>query len=273
MMEYVNKGEASVPALGLGTYNLRGSEATHITRESLAMGYRHLDTAQFYENEAEIGKGIQESSVDRSSIWLTTKVWWDRLDEQQFLPSVEESLRKLGQAYVDLLLIHWPNPDVPLAETLAQLMLAQEKGYTRYIGVSNFTTQMVKACIDMGAPILTNQVEYHPFLTQALLLETLRQHGVSLTAYRPIAKGMVASEPLIQSIATDHHKTPAQIALRWLIQHGDVMAIPKTRTLSRLQENMDVFDFVLTETEMNSISRLGTPKGRMISPSFAPAWD
>lgn len=272
-MDYLTLQGASCPVLGLGTYTLTGQKGLELITAGIATGYRHLDTAQMYNNEGEVGVAIKNSGVAREAFWITTKVWWDQLDQRHFLPSVEASLRRLQMTYVDLLLIHWPNPQVPLTESLAQLQLAQQKGYARHIGVSNFPSKLLEEVFSLGIPLFTNQVEYHPMLDQHKLLTTQATHSVSLTAYRPVGGGKVVDEPLLQEIGLRYGKSPAQVSLRWLIQQPQVMAIPRTSKVARLQENFDIFDFSLTTQEMEDIHQLGQRNLRMVNPSFAPLWD
>jgi len=260
-----------IPQLGFGTFQVTDN-CNELVRLAIEAGYSHIDTAQFYKNEVEVGKGIKEANVAREEIFLTTKVWPDNLSKADFLPSVEESLKKLDSEYIDLLLIHWPSSKVELKESLTELMKAQEKGYTKYIGVSNFNTKLVQACLDFGAPIITNQVEYHPFLSQDKLLDFQRTKDLSLTAYCPIARGKIVENEIVKNIAENHGKTPGQIGLRWHIQQDKVIAIPKTATPSRIKENIDIFDFELSQEEMDQITALKKADGRLISPANIE-WD
>lgn len=272
-MKYISVKNADFPALGLGTFTLKGPEAVGLFDHALGVGYRHIDTAQFYDNEEEVGKAIRQSSVLRDHIFLTTKVWHDRLSRKHFLPSVEESLRKLKTPYVDLLLIHWPSQDVPLEESLAELMKAQDRGYARHIGVSNFPSALIRQTLEFGAPIIGNQVEYHPFLDQSRVLEELAKADLMLTAYSPIAQGKVLQDPTMVEIARAHGKTPTQVSLRWLMQQDQVAAIPRSSKPERITENLNIFDFELSEEDMRAIHHLRNQNQRLVKPSFAPAWD
>ncbi len=261
------------PLLGLGTWDLRGAECVRAVHEALDIGYRHVDTAQMYENEREVGRGLSESGVDREQLFVTTKLWLDNLTRKALPSSFEESLKRLATEYVDLLLIHWPNAEVPLEETLEAMNRLRESGKARAIGVSNFPTALWKRALEM-APVPVNQVEFHPFLDQSALIGFARERELQLVAYTPIAKGKVAEEAAIVAVARAHERTPVQVALRWLIQQG-VSAIPKSSRREHLEENFRVFDFTLSDEEMERISAL--PRGlRLVNPGWpgwAPAWD
>lgn len=274
-MQVVEANGASIPVLGFGTFRLDEREARRMVDTALGIGYRHIDTAQVYENEAGVGQAIEGSSVSREEVFLTTKVWVDSFDRKSLPNSVDESLGKLRTEYVDLLLLHWPNPEVPLAETLEALNRVREEGKTRHIGVSNFTTRLLAEAVEFSeAPLAANQVEYHPFLDQSRLLAAVRQNGMALTAYSPLARGKVAQDRTLQEIGERHGKTPAQVALRWLIQQEGVNAIPKASSRERAASNFDIFDFELSEEEMETIGGLRSPDGRLTSPAgLAPEWD
>jgi diketogulonate reductase-like aldo/keto reductase len=265
---------ASIPALGFGTWQLDGDEARDAVQAALEIGYRHIDTAQIYGNEAEVGEGLRRSGVKRDEVFLTTKVWTDRYGDGDLQRSVEDSLKKLGVSHLDLLLLHWPNPAVPLEETLKALNAVRSNGLTLDLGVSNFPVKTLRQAIEFsGAPLVTNQVEYHPFLDQTAVKAELDANAIALTAYSPIAKGKVAENATIRAIAETHDKTPSQVTLRWLIQQDGVIAIPRSSKKARIAENFDIFDFALDEVEMSKISALRTKNGRITSPSFAPKWD
>lgn len=275
MQTIVKANGADIPALGFGTFRMPGNEVLDTVPQALRLGFRHVDTAQIYGNEAEVGTAIQESGVARSDIFLTTKVWVDKYARGSFAASVEESLKKLKTDYVDLLLLHWPGSPVPLAEQVEGLNAVRDAGKVRHIGISNFnTSQMNEAARLSKAPLVTNQVEYHPYLDQTKVLDDARRLGMSITAYYAMANGKVPKDPLLQDIASRHNKTAAQVVLRWLIQQQGVVTLSKTSTASRLQENFDVFDFNLTEGEMKAIHGLARPDGRIVNPEgLAPVWD
>ena len=248
------------------------SEAGQITEQALAAGYRHIDTAQMYGNEREIGKALARRPIDRDDLFLTTKVWWENLETSKFARSVEASLTHLGVDYVNLLLIHWPHPQLELEGYMEELGRMQKQERTRYIGISNFTPDLIDRAVDTGARLVTDQVEFHPLLDQSSTLRACRRHGLSLTAYAPLARGKALTSGVITDIARHHEKTPAQITLRWHIQHRDVIAIPKTSTPERLEENLNVFDFQLSDDEMKRISALAKRDQRLVDPEFAPKW-
>ncbi len=273
-MHLVDANGARIPALGLGTWQLRDRECADVVAEGLRIGYRHLDTAQMYGNEREVGEGLRASGVARDDVFLTTKIMPDQLAGGVLERAAEERLRHLGVERVDLLLIHWPSPDVPLPETIAALNRVARDGLTRHIGVSNFNSSLVEQAVALSdAPIVVNQVEYHPYLDQSRLMATCRKHGLALTAYCPVARGRVFDDPAIGAIAIRHGRTAAQVTLRWLVQQDGVIAIPKTATPSRLKENLSIFDFELSDDEMTKISRLAEPNGRVVNAIWAPQWD
>ena len=260
-----------VPALGFGTFEMEGRSCYDGVREALDLGYRHLDTAQMYGNEEQVGRAIRDSGVPRDEIFLTTKVWYENLAPEAVRRTTEASLRKLAVDTVDLLLIHWPNDRVPLEQTLAAMVELRRQGRTRQVGVSNFTPTLLRQALEL-APVFCNQVEYHPFLGQESLVELAREHDLLLTAYSPLARGRVAGDPTLREIGDSHGKTEAQVALRWLVQQPNVAAIPKASTPEHRRANFDIFDFELSAEEMRRIHGLARGQ-RMIDPSFAPAWE
>ncbi len=274
-MHDVHANGAGIPALGFGTFELAPDDAHRMVRYALVRGYRHIDTAQMYRNEEAVGRGIRDSPRERDEVFLTTKVWVDRFTDGDLQRSVEESLERLDTGYADLVLLHWPNPDIPLAETIKALNEVRAAGMTRHIGVSNFNVALVEEAVQHSpAPLLTNQVEYHPFLDQTPVRRALVGHGMALTAYCPLAQGRVFADATLQRIANAHDKSPGQVALRWLVQQEGVIAIPRSKREEHADANMAIFDFALAETEMAEINQLLTTRGRLISPaSLAPDWD
>lgn len=274
-MKFVTANGATIPALGFGTFRMPGAEVLQVVPEAIKQGFRHIDTAQIYGNEAEVGEAIAGSGVARSDIFLTTKVWVDKYKHEAFVKSVNESLKKLRTDHVDLLLLHWPSDAVPLAEQIGALNEVKNAGKVRHIGVSNFNTTLMSEAAKLSTtPLVTNQVEYHPYLNQTPVLEAARKSGMSVTAYYAMADGKVISDPVLKQIGSRHGKSAAQVVLRWLVQQDGVVALTKTATLSRLPENFDVFDFELSGDEMKAIFALATPGGRIVSPGgLAPAWD
>jgi 2,5-diketo-D-gluconate reductase B len=267
----VEVGGVRVPALGFGTWQLTGRDATEGVRDALEIGYRQIDTARGYENEREVGQGIRDSGVPREEIWLTTKVPPEDAEPERLIADAEDSLRRLGTDYIDLLLLHWPNPDVPVERTLEALVALRERGAIRQLGVSNFPAGMLARALDV-APVFCDQVEYHPFLEQDRLLTLAQDRDVLITAYSPLAHGRVVEDPVLREIGDAHGKTPGQVALRWLLDQDLVSPIPKASSHQRRLENRAVFDFVLTPQERVRIDEL--PKDvRTADPPNAPDWD
>ncbi|MFW5751376.1 MAG: aldo/keto reductase [Planctomycetota bacterium] len=269
-MEYIELDGHRVPRLGMGTWQLEGEQAEQAVRTGIEVGYRHIDTAQMYQNEDRIGKAWSESEVGREELFITTKLWRENLESEAVLRTTMQSLADLRTDYVDLLLIHWPVEDVPLADTLGAMQQLQRDGHARLIGVSNFPERWF-ADARAIAPVVCNQVEYHPYLDQKALREQVRDAGGFLTAYCPLARGSVAQDTELAAIGEPHGKTPVQVALRWLLQQPGVVAIPKGSSRGHLEANLAVFDFALDDEEMARIDgRAGSE--RLIDPSFAPEW-
>lgn len=273
-MQFVNAQIAEIPALGFGVFRMSGAEVEAVVPAALETGFRHFDTAQIYENEVALGRALKAAGARRDDLFLTTKVWVANYSAERFMASVDESLEKLGTGRVDLLLAHWPGDAVPIERQVEWLNEAQAAGKTRFIGVSNYNRSQLQAAIAASvAPIMTNQIEMHPYLDQTAMAELARETGTALTAYYGMADGAVPKDALIHEIATRHGKTAAQVGLRWLIQQGFI-ALSKTVKPSRLTENFDIFDFALTGAEMAAISGLARPDGRIVSPEgLAPAWE
>lgn len=265
----------TIPSLGAGTYRLKGEVALHSVSTALQLGYRHIDTAQIYENEAEVGQAIAESGVKRSELFVTTKIWVDQFAGEQLIPSLKESLRKLQLEQVDLTLIHWPSPGdaVPVEHYIGQLARAQDQGLTRLIGVSNFTRRHLKeAWQAVGKErIATNQVELHPFLQNKKLVEFAREHGLHLTAYMPLAYGRVLKDPTLQQIAHKHGVSAAQVTLAWLLAEGHAV-IPSSSKKENLEANLQSTHIQLSSEERAQIAALDRGE-RLCSPEIAPQWD
>ncbi|WP_226575125.1 aldo/keto reductase [Acuticoccus sediminis] len=275
-MHIVTANGASIPALGFGTFRMSDAEVAEVLPEALKLGFRHVDTAQVYGNEAAVGAAIHASGVPRDEIFLTTKVWVSEFAPADFLPSVESSLENLGVDHVDLLLLHWPHgSDSPRTVQIEELNKAANKGMTRHIGVSNYNVaEMHEAAQLSAAPLVTNQVEYHPYLSQAPVLRACEALDMALTGYYGMANGAVPQDAVLTEIGATRGKTAAQVALRWLVQQPRVVTLSKTARLARLPENFAIFDFALSEPEMQAIHALARPDGRIISPpDLAPEWD
>lgn len=265
-----------VPAIGVGTFRLQDQAVIDSVRNALDVGYRAIDTAQIYENEAEVGQAIAESGVPRDELFLTTKVWIDNLSADQLIPSLHESLEKLRTDHVDLALIHWPSPDgvVPLAESLAALAEAKAQGLTRQIGVSNFTVELMKQAIAVTGKdaIATNQVEISPYLQNRKLVAFAREQDIHLTSYMTLAYGKVLTDPVLQDIAARHEATAAQVALAWALRQG-FSVIPSSTKRANLQGNLKALELQLSEADMVRIAALDRNE-RLASPAgIAPAWD
>lgn len=261
----------NVPALGLGTWDLRGEDCVEGVQHALGLGYRHLDTAQGYDNEAEVGQGMKASGVPREEIFLTTKVKPENFTHAKTLSSTYESLRKLGTDYVDLLLLHWPNPDVDLEETFSALLELHDDGLAKHLGVSNFPPSLVEKAMEYG-PVFCNQVEYHPYLSQDKLLAQAERCDYLLTAYSPLAQGKVLDDPIVKAIGVHHDKSAAQVVLRWLLQQAQVAAIPKAASPEHREANFDIFDFELSDDEMKAMFSLGREE-RLVDPADGPKWE
>lgn len=272
-MQYKNVQGIEIPEIGLGTYKLHDRDCTNAVRMALDLGYRHIDTAQMYKNEREIGEAISVSNVSREDIFLTTKIWHTNLDSEDVLQSTEETLRNLDTPYVDLLLIHWPNKQYDLRKTIESMLVLRDQGKAMNIGVSNFPLHLLKKVNDeIRAPIFCNQVEFHPFLDQLDLLDYAIEKDILLTAYSPLAQGKVTVNKDLQEIAESYGKSPSQISLRWLIEQENVVAIPKASSKEHLKSNIDIFDFELSDEDFERIDLLEKSE-RLVNPSFAPEWD
>ncbi|MFT6234477.1 MAG: 2,5-diketo-D-gluconate reductase B [Myxococcota bacterium] len=262
----------TVPRLGLGTWQLTEEDCLNSVPMALDIGYRHIDTAQIYGNEAEVGKAMAKSTVSRGDIFLTTKVWRDRVGAT-FEDSVNTSLNKLGTDYVDLLLIHWPVEEVPLDEQLHALHAVQKAGKARLIGVSNYTVEWLNRALEMGISLATNQVEYHAQLSQKPVLETLRENNMFLTAYSPLGRGRLLKNEVLGAIASAHNTAPAAVLLAWLLAQDDVVAIPKSTSRSHLEANFAAQHVTLSADDIAQLDTLTKPDGRMINPGFSAKWD
>jgi 2,5-diketo-D-gluconate reductase B len=252
----VKANGALIPAIGLGTWDLRGRTCTNMVAQALRLGYRHIDTAEMYDNEREVGEGLRAANIPRDQVFVTTKVWHSHLAARDLERAAERSLAKLKLEQVDLLLIHWPNPRIPLAETIPALCRAKTNGLTRHIGISNFTPDLVEEAVRFATePLVTDQIEWHPFIDQSPTRAACRRHGLSVTAYSPLAKGRTARNKVLAGIGERHGKSASQVALRFLLQDGAIV-IPRTAKPERLAENFDVFGFELSAGEVEAIRKL-----------------
>ncbi|WP_323814159.1 2,5-didehydrogluconate reductase DkgB [Cellvibrio sp. NN19] len=271
----MNNSTSKIPALGLGTFRLKEQQAFDAVFNGIELGYRHIDTAQIYDNEADVGRAIAASKVSASELFATTKIWTEHLAAGKLIASLKESLHKLQLEKVNLTLIHWPSPndDIPVAVYMEQLLEAKKQGLTELIGISNFTIKHTQEAIAaIGAEhISTNQIEIHPFLQNRKLVEFLQRQNIHITAYMPLAYGKVMQEPVIQKIAETHNATAAQIALAWSLQQGFAV-IPSSTKRENLQSNLFAANIKLSDEEMHAIAGLDNGE-RIANPGFAPEWD
>jgi diketogulonate reductase-like aldo/keto reductase len=271
-MQTVEAKGFRIPIIGLGTWALRGRDCARLTEQAIRIGYRHIDTAQMYDNEREVGEGVRASGK-RNEVMVTTKVQPDLLAPRDLDRSVKESLAKLRIEHIDLLLIHWPNPRVPIAETLGAMAKLKQAGLVRQIGVSNFTVALLDEAIKATSePPVCDQIECHPFLDQDKVIAACRKHGMAVVAYSPIARGGASGNALLERIGKVHGKTAAQICLRWLTQQS-IVVIPRTSKIERLEENFNILDFDLSDAEMREIAGLARKGGRIVDWAWSPKWD
>ncbi len=265
---------AEVPAIGLGTWKLSGPSGEQALRDALELGYRHIDTAQLYKNEVEVGRALRDSAVPRERVFVTTKVHPDNAGDRHLQHSVEDSLVRIGVHVVDMVLLHWPSSSVPLRETMRALCDVKRAGYTRHIGVSNFPVALLDEAVHLATePLVTNQVEYHPFLDQICVLAACRRHGMIMTAYSPLAQGRVRNSRVLAEIGMAHGASGAQVALAWLLQQDGVAVIPRASGVEHARGNLDAGRIVLSADELARIATLAEPDGRIVDPVWAPEWD
>jgi 2,5-diketo-D-gluconate reductase B len=273
MVPFIESHSARIPAIGLGTMTLKDELCVRTVSMALQMGYRHLDTATFYGNEKQVGEGLRTSGVKREELFLTTKVRHIDLKPGDFERAVETSLAQLDVSQVDLLLIHWPSPELALADYIPALCRAKRSGQARHIGVANFTIQLLDEALKIAdEPLVNNQIEAHPMLDQTKLIAHCKKLGLSITAYCPIGRGKVPGTEMLDRIGARYGKSGPQVSLRWLIQNG-LIPIPRTANADKLRQNLDVFDFSLSDAEMAEIATLRRPDGRIVNPPQAPVWD
>ena len=266
MSESLSVGDFSIPKLGLGTWQLAGETCARSVELALRIGYRHVDTAQLYGNEREVGDGIRAAGVSRDDLFVTTKVNRGNLAGDKLRSSVEASLADLQTDYIDLLLIHWPNRNVPLEESLDAMRSFVSEGRVRHLGVSNFPPSLLRRALNM-TPLVNVQVEYHPYLSQEVVLQLARANNMVLTAYSPLAKGHVFRDKTLKEIADAHRKTVAQIVLRWLIQQESVVTVPRSANPDHIKSNFEVWDFELGLEDIDRIGALARGQ-RIVNPSF-----
>ena len=266
---------AEIPLVGLGTWDLRGRTCVRMVEQALRLGYRHIDTAEMYDNEREVGEGLHASGIKRGDVFVTTKVWPSHFAPRDLERAARDSLARLRLHQVDLLLLHWPNPQIPLSETLGALCKVKRDGLARHIGVSNFTVKLLEEAFRLSSePLVCNQIECHPFLDQSKVIAACRKHGMAVVAYSPIARGGARNDKLLARIGAAHGKTAAQVALRFLVQY-EIVVIPRTSKEQRLAENAGVFDFALSAAEMKEIAGLSHRDARIVDWSYSgrAQWD
>lgn len=269
-MHVINANGAAIPALGLGTWTLHDDLCAELVAAALGIGYRHVDTAAMYGNETEVGGGLRAAGIRREDIFLTTKVWYTNIAPGDLERSVEASLQRLDVDYVDLVLIHWPNPGIPLDRSIGALNAVRRSGLARHIGVSNFSPKLLREAVGFSdAPLVCNQVEHHPYLDQSKVLAACRSAGMAMVSYCPLFRGGdLFEEPAVTAAAARHGKSPGQVVLRWHVQQEGVAAIPRTTKKERLAENFAVFDFALSTGEMAAISALAGANLRLCEHAF-----
>lgn len=272
-MESLKIQGISMPRLGLGTWQMRGDACRDAVARGIGLGYRHLDTAEMYDNEEGVGAGIRDAGIARGDLHVTTKVWHENLAPDAVRRAFDTSMQKLGLDYVDLYLIHWPAAGMNLAATIETIMRLKDDGRIKAMGVANFPLALLKQAVEeIGAPVACNQIEYHVYLGQDKLLSYMRSKGIALTAYCPLAKGEAANDPLLIEIGRKHQASGAQVALKWLLDQDGVAAIPKASRPETQQANLDVLKIALDDEDRARIAAL--PKDRrLVNPVFAPAWD
>lgn len=262
-----------MPNIGFGTFQIEGRDVRRMVRHALEIGYRHIDTAQFYNNEQDVGQALRESSVSPDDTFVTTKIWPDRFQKGVLQSAIDESRRRLGIDQLDLVLLHWPNPDICLEETLDALMDAKEKGLVLNVGLSNYTIDLVNRAVShLGSGhLMVNQIEVHPYFSNSKVVESMQQQGIGITAYLPLAKGKVIHDPVLRRIGNKYGKSPAQVTLRWLLDRA-IAVIPATVSEQHARDNLDVEDFSLSEEDRAEVDALDIG-ARIADPDFAPQWD
>jgi 2,5-diketo-D-gluconate reductase B len=272
-MEKERVGNYTMPGIGFGTLGNVGDAGSALVEAALAEGYRYIDTSRYYGNEEAVGRALARSSIPRADIWVTTKLLHPKTPPQPDIAfELDKSLRLLQTDYVDLLLIHWPNPQVSLEWALREFATLRKQGKARTIGLSNFPTALVRQALDVVGDLAANQVEYHPYLNQSPLLDLMRERGLVLIAHSPLARGALLNDPVLQKIAARRRLSVAQVTLRWLVQQEGVVAIPGAQNVEQLRENLKVLEVTLTKDEMATISALARGT-RIVNPPHSPAWD
>jgi diketogulonate reductase-like aldo/keto reductase len=270
MIQVVEAKGFKIPIVGLGTWSVH--DPARVVEQAIRIGYRHIDTAQMYGNEAEVGQGVRNSGK-RAKVMVTTKVQPTLLAPHDLERSVKESLARLRFDVIDLLLIHWPNPRVPLSETLGAMAKMKREGYVKQLGVSNFTLALLEEANRVSPePLVCDQIECHVYLNQDKVIAACKQHDMAVVAYSPIARGGAKGDKVLERIGRAHGKSAAQVSLRYLVQQG-IVVIPRTSKLERLEENFALFDFALSDAEMQEIHKLSHRNDRIVDWTWSPNWD
>jgi len=265
----VDANGAKIPLLGLGTWQLRGRACARIVEQALRLGYRHIDTAEMYDNERDVGEGLRACGIKRGEVFLTTKIWPSHFAPPALERAARECLARLRLGEVDLLLLHWPNPQIPIEETLGALAKVRREGLTRHIGVSNFNVAQIEQAVQaIEEPLVCDQVQCHPFLDQSKVIEACRRRGMAVIAYSPIAQGAARDDDVLTRIGKVHGKSAAQVCLRFLVQQ-QIAVIPRTSKIERLAENAAIFNFTLSAAEMAEIAGLAHRGGRLLDWAFS----
>jgi 2,5-diketo-D-gluconate reductase B len=275
MIPVVDAHGARIPLIGLGTWDLRGRSCARLVEQALRLGYRHVDTAEMYDNEREVGEGLRAAGVRREEVFIATKIWPSHFPPRELERAAKQSLMRLRLSEVDLLLLHWPNPQIPLSETLGALCKVKHDGLARHIGVSNFTSALIEEAVRLASePLVCNQIEVHAFLDQSKVIAASRKHGMAVVAYSPVARGGLKNDKTLARVGKSRGKTAAQVGLRFLVQQG-IVVIPRTSRIERLSENFAIFDFELSDAEMTEIAALAGRDGRIVDYAYSgsPAWD
>jgi len=258
------KSGLAMPRLGLGTWRLSGDACVSSVKKAIELGYRHIDTAERYNNHRQVGKAIK--GYDRSQLFITTKVWRTDLAYGKVLRACDRALREIGTEYIDLYLVHWPSGSIPIDETMRAMKKLVQDNKVRSVGVSNFYGSELRKALSSNAAVSVDQIEFHPYLYQRDTLELCKDNGLVVTAYSPLARGECLTDPVIKEIAGKHGKSPAQVCLRWLVQHG-LAVIPKSESEQHMRENMGIFGFRLAKNEMEAIDSLRISR-RLVNPAF-----
>jgi diketogulonate reductase-like aldo/keto reductase len=262
-----------IPKLGMGTWKLEGKKCSERVSDAIEMGYEAVDTAQAYGNEAEVGEGIVQSGIKREDLFLTSKIWREDLSEKNVIKSTEESLNKLQTNYLDLMLIHWPNPDYDLEETFEGLKKLHDSKKIKHFGVSNFPIGLLNECGNYSSDFVCNQVEYHPYIDQGKMLDWLREHNKFLIAYSPLARGQVFDDQKISKIAKKHNAGIAQVVLAWQLSKPGLVTIPKASSNEHLKSNLESLSITLDPEDITAMDTMTEKNKRIVDPDFAPNWD